>query len=160
MIIKRKLYSLAGTRFLAGFNKKVLRKAPMAAKRSAVKTQNKVIGATAKGLNKVEGAKTAITQAAANPGGAVSKLTEETLRHPITASTNVIGKATMVVDPTGIGLVPLGTIGTAGETVLRKYSPRYARVTDRLANGFKNSRGSQYIEGGVNGIVNGLRTMY
>ena len=34
MIIKRKLYSLTGTRVLAGFNKKVLRKTPMAAKRS------------------------------------------------------------------------------------------------------------------------------
>ena len=55
MIIKRKLYSLAGTRILAGFNKKVLRKAPMAAKRSAIKTQNKVLSGVARGLNKVEG---------------------------------------------------------------------------------------------------------
>ena len=51
MIIKRKLYSLAGTRILAGFNKKVLRKAPMAAKRSAIKTQNKVLSGVARGLN-------------------------------------------------------------------------------------------------------------
>lgn len=159
MIIKRKLYSLAGTRMLAGFNKKILRKPSMAAKRSAVKTQNKVIGAASKGLNKIEGAKTAINQAAINPGGAVSKGVEFAAANPISAVTGVAGKVTMVTNPTGLGLVPIGNIGLAGEVALKKASPKYSRLTKRIAQGYRNSAAPKYVEGGTNGIINSLKSV-
>lgn len=163
IILRQKDYSLKGTRLLAGFNKKVLRKAPMKAKRDAIKTQDKSLMIVAKGANKIDQGKRILNEAALNPGQAVSRVTEETLRHPITMGTNIVGKTTMVTDPTGLGLVPLGTIGTAGEVALRKYSPRYAKLTDKAAKKYHGSRVSRGTEKVVNAatgaILNAARVM-
>lgn len=58
----------------------------MAAKRSAIKTQNKVLEATARGLNKIEGVKMAANQAAINPGRVVNtKVIQPSIEAPITS---------------------------------------------------------------------------
>ena len=140
---KQKEYSTKLGRTLVGINKKVLRKSDMAAKRAAVATEGK--------LNNT---KKLIQEAAINPGSVVNKGVEETVRHPISATSQIAGKATMVVDPTGVGLAPIGAIGTAGEVALRKYSPKYARTTNKLADKYHNSKLSKHVEGAVNGIIN------
>ena len=48
IILRQKNYSNRYTRALAGINKNVLRKSPMQAKRSAIKTQNKALETKAK----------------------------------------------------------------------------------------------------------------
>ena len=159
MLLKRKNYSLKGTRLVAGINQKVLRKSPMAAKRSAIKTQNKALMTVAKGMNKVESSKRAINMAALNPGQAVNKATEATLSHPITVASNVVGKAQMVTAPTTWGLVPTGTIGTAAEAGLRKWSPKYARITDKMAQKYRGSRVSEVVGNGTNAMVSYLKTL-
>ena len=150
IILRQKEYSLQGTRFLAGVNKTVLRKSPMKAKRAAIKTQDKVLGVAAKGLNNIENSKRVLNEISLNPGQVTNKITESTLRHPISVGSNVVGKVTIVTNPTTLGLIPIGTIGTAGEIALRKYSPRYVRATDNLARRYQGSRLSKGVETGVN----------
>lgn len=150
IILRQKNYSLRGTRMLAGFNNKILRKSPMISKRNAIKTQDKALTVVANGINKLEKGKNLLNEVALNPGSITNKAVEETFRHPIIMGTNIAGKATMITDPTGIGLIPLGTIGTAGEAALRKYSPRYVKVTDKLANKYHGSKLSRGVEKGIN----------
>lgn len=152
IILRQSNYSLRGTRILAGINKNVLRKSPMQAKRSAIKTQNKALGAAAKTLNTLE-------TAAVNPGLVVNQATEATLRHPITVGSNVVGKVTMVTNPTTLGLIPMGTIGTAAEAGLRKWSPRYARTTNKLANKYHGSKLSKGVEDITNAAYKVLPAM-
>ena len=159
MIIKRKLYSLAGTRFLAGFNKKVLRKSPMAAKRSAVKTQNKVLTGIAKGLNKAGNIKTAINQAALNPGAAVNRGIETTLRNPIATSGQVASIALPAVNP-ALAAVPIGTPSIATEAFLKKKVPAYSKFTNKLANRYnKSEKTKKIIETGTNELINTFKSI-
>ena len=160
MIIRRKQkeYSLRMTRGLVGINR-VLGKSPMQANRAAIRQQDKILTPVAKGAAKVQKVNNAIKSAAMNPGGAVSRGTEELLRHPISVTSQVAGKATMAVDPTGIGLVPIGAIGTGGEMALRKYVPKYARATDNLGNKYHNSRAPRIIESGTNAVIGSLKNM-
>lgn len=148
---------MAGSRLLAGLQKGLGRNG-MKAKRAAIKVQNKTLPVVAKTVNKLEGTKRGLEMAALNPGAATSKAIGETIRHPVTMASQVAGKATMVIDPTGTGLVPLGAIGTAAEVGLRKAVPRYARATDRLAGKYEKSKASQIITGIGNGVVNSLRS--
>ena len=160
MIIKRKLYSLAMTRGLARVNR-VLGKSPMQAKRAAIRQQDKILTPVAKAAGGIKKTKAAMNSIALNPGAATNQGIEAMARHPISVGTQIAGKATMVVDPTGMGLIPLGAIGTGGEVALRKYAPRYARVTDRLGDKFHNStKTRRAIEGGVNTIVGTARNMF
>lgn len=103
-------------------------------------------------MNKIEKGKKALNEAALNPGGSFNKFTEEAIRHPITVGTNVVGKVTMVTDPTGTGLIPLGSIGTAAEGALRKYSLKYSKATDKMANKYRRSGLSRKVEKGVNAL--------
>lgn len=159
MIIKRKLYSLTGTRVLAGFNKKVLRKTPMAAKRSAIKTQNKVLEATARGLNKIEGVKMAANQAAINPGAAVNRGVETLARNPIATTGQAASVVLPVVNPT-LAVVPVGTPSIAAEAFMKKKVPAYSKVTNRLADKYKGANKVRgVVETGTNGIINTLKSM-
>lgn len=159
MIIKRKLYSLAGTRLLAGFNKKVLRKSPMAAKRSAVKTQNKVLTGISKGLNKVENVKTAVNQAALNPGAAVNRGIETTLRNPIATSGQVASIALPAVNP-ALAAVPVGTPSIATEAFLKKKVPAYSKFTNRLADRYnKSDKFKRVVETGTNELISTLKSI-
>ena len=142
IILRQKNYSNRYTRALAGINKNVLRKSPMQAKRSAIKTQNKALETKAKLIQTTE-------TAAMNPGLLANQAVEATLRHPITVGSNVVGKVTMVTNPTTLGLIPMGTIGTA-EAGLRKWSPRYARVTDKLADKYRGSKLSKGVSNFTN----------
>ena len=162
MIIIRKdikHFSTALARGIAGFNKTILRKSPIKAKRLAIDKENKILTPIAKGLNKINRIKTGLKETALNPGKAVNRGIETTLEHPISATSQIAGKATMVIDPTGVGLVPLGAVGTAGEIALRKYSPKYSKITTNLSNKYRSGRGSKYVENGVNTIVNSLKYM-
>lgn len=149
MIIKRKLYSLAGTRFLAGFNKKVLRKSPMAAKRSAVKTQNKVLTGVARGLNKVENVKTAVNQAAINPGRVVNtKVIQPSIEAPLTS---VAMKAVPI--PGSSALV--GVIGKPEKAMWKKLG--VGEKMSRASNRYVNSKGGLAVENTINSTVNSLK---
>ena len=149
MIIKRKLYSLTGTRFLAGFNKKVLRKSPMAAKRSAVKTQNKVLTGVARGLNKVENVKTAVNQAAINPGRVVNtKVIQPSIEAPLTS---VAMKAVPI--PGSSALV--GVIGKPEKAMWKKLG--VGEKMSRASNRYVNSKGGLAVENTINGAVNSLK---
>lgn len=159
MIIKRKLFSLSGTRFLAGFNKKVLRKSPMAAKRSAVNTQNRVLTGIARGMNKIEGAKTAVNQAAINPGAAVNRGVETLARNPIATTGQAASVVLPVVNPT-LAVVPVGTPSIAAEAFMKKKVPAYSKVTNRLADKYKRANKVRgVVETGTNGIINILKSM-
>lgn len=146
MIIKRKLYSLTGTRVLAGFNKKVLRKTPMAAKRSAIKTQNKVLEATARGLNKIEGVKMAANQAAINPGRVINtKVIQPSIEAPITSvamkTVPIPGTSTLV-----------SVIGKPEKTMWKKIG-----VGDKMskaASKYVDSKGGRVVEDIVNSSTN------
>lgn len=159
IILRRKEFSTALSRGLAKFNKTILRKTPMEAKRSAIKGERKILTPIARGMNKIQHLNNSLQSTALNPGAAINRGVEITLRHPISTTTQIVGKATMAVDPTGIGLVPIGAVGTAGEVALRKYSPKYARITDRLGNKYRNSKNTKYIEGGINGVVNSIKSV-
>lgn len=152
IILRQKNYSNRYTRALAGINKNVLRKSPMQAKRSAVKTQNKALETKAKLIQTAE-------TAAMNPGLLANQAVEATLRHPITVGSNVVGKVTMVTNPTTLGLIPMGTIGTAAEAGLRKWSPRYARVTDKLANKYHGSALSRGVSNFTNAAKVSLQAL-
>ena len=94
---------------------------------------------------------------ALNPGQAISKGVEETIKNPITASTNIAGKITMVTDPLGTGAIPIGLIGTSSEIALKKKFPKYAKITKNLGDKYHKSKGSKYVEGISNGIINGIK---
>lgn len=145
MIIKRKLYSLTGTRVLAGFNKKVLRKTPMAAKRSAIKTQNKVLEATARGLNKIEGVKMAANQAAINPGRVVNtKVIQPSIEAPITS----VAMKTVPIPGTSALVSVVGKpektmwkkigVGDKMSKAASKYVDRGGRVVEDIVNSSTN----------------------
>ena len=160
MIIRRKQkeYSLAMTRGLERINR-VLGKSPMQSKRAAIKQQDKILIPVAKGLGKIKSTKAGLESAALNPGGAINRGTESLLRHPITVTSQVAGKVTMVTNPTSIGLIPIGAIGTGGEMALRKYVPRYAKATDKLGNAYHGSKLSKNVETGSNAIIGSLKNM-
>lgn len=155
---RQKQFSLPMTRGLVRVNR-MLGKSPMQSKRAAIKQQNKIITPVAKGLGKIKSTKAGLESAAINPGGAINRGTESLLRHPITVTSQVAGKVTMVTNPTSIGLIPIGAIGTGGEMALRKYVPRYARATDKLGNAYHGSRLSKNVEAGSNAIIGSLKNM-
>lgn len=136
------------TRGLARVNR-VLGKSPMKAKRAAIKQQDKVLGEAAKVMTGIEKTKKGLDSFALNPGLSVNQGIETAAKYPISVTSNIVGKATMVTNPTGIGLIPLGTIGTAGEIALRKHSPKYARITDRLAGKYHNAKKVKKVVGGA-----------
>lgn len=130
MIIKRnKEFSLKGTRMLAGFNKKILRKAPYQAKRSAIKTQNKVIGGVAK-------IKTSLEEAAMNPGGATRKITKTVIEKPLTT-------ATVMAPVPGTTLAAPAVSKLEGRTT-GKFTKKVAREID--------NRLGPTLENGVNSL--------
>lgn len=151
MIIKRKLYSLAGTRILAGFNKKVLRKAPMAAKRSAIKTQNKVLSGVARGLNKIEGVKMATNQAAINPGRVVNtKVIQPSIEAPITS----VAMKTVPIPGTS---ALVSVVGKPEKTMWKKIG-----VGDKMskaASKYVDSKGGRVVEDVVNSSTNYLKNL-
>ena len=158
-VLRQKLYSLPMTRDLYRINR-ILGKSPIKAKRAAINQQNKVIGTIAVGANKAKKVKEGLNAAALNPGGAVNKGTEALLRYPISTTSQITGNITMVTNPTGIGLIPIGTIGTGGEMALRKYVPRYARATNRIGDAYAKSGLSRGVESGVNVVTEGLKNMF
>lgn len=139
---------------------RILGKSPIEAKRTAINQQNKVIGTIAVGANKAKKVKEGLNAAALNPGGSVNKGTEALLRHPISTTSQIAGKITMATNPTGIGLIPIGAIGTGGEMALRKYVPRYARTTNRIGDAYAKSGLSRGVESGVNIVTEGLKNMF
>lgn len=148
------------TRGFVGMNK-VFGKSPMQAKRAAIKQQDKILTPVARAAGGIKKTKAALNSIALNPGAATNQGIEAMARHPISVGTQIAGKATMIVDPTGTGLIPLGAIGTGGEVALRKYAPRYARATDRLGDKFHNAtKARRIIEGGVNTVVGTARNMF
>lgn len=158
IILRQAEYSLSMTRKLVGVNR-ILGKSPMKAKRKALKQEKKILGGAAKVVNKVQKTKQGLEEIALNPGKAVARGTEAIIRHPISATSQVAGKATMVIDPTGIGLAPIGAVGTGGELALRKYVPKYAKATDKLGDKFVKSKAPKYIEEGSNAILRTIRSV-
>lgn len=96
-------------------------------------------------------AKEALTRVAANPGAAVDKGVEMSLRNPVAVSGNVGGKVLMVTNP-GTATIPFGPISIGAETALKKNVPQYAKITERAATGYKRSRLSDLVRGGTNAI--------
>lgn len=154
---KQKEYSTALARGLARFNKNILRKSPMQAKRDAIIREKKILTPLAKPALKLNKAIEQSKYIALNPGQAISKGIEETIKNPITASTNIAGKITMVTDPLGTGAIPMGLIGTSSEIVLKKKFPKYAKITKNLGDKYHKSKGSKYVEEISNGIINSIK---
>lgn len=115
IILRQKNYSLPLTRGIAGFNRAVLRKSPMQAKRAAIKTQDKVLGAVASGLNEVN-------KAAMNPGQAARRVGQFVAEKPIAAAGVTAGYT--------VAPIPGTTAASVGlDSVARKYIPAYGKVT-------------------------------
>lgn len=122
IILRQKNYSLPLTRRLAGFNRAVLRKSPMQAKRSAIKTQNKVLGAVANGLNEAN-------KAAINPGQAARRVGQFVAEKPIAAAGVTAGYT--------VAPIPGTTAASVGlDTAARKYVPAYGKITKRAGEAY------------------------
>lgn len=154
---KQKEYSTVLAKGLAGFYKNILRKSPMQAKRAAITEEKKILTPLAKPALRLNKAVEQSKYLALNPGQAISKGVEETIKNPITASTNIAGKITMVTDPLGTGAIPIGLIGTSSEIALKKKFPKYAKITKNLGDKYHKSKGSKYVEGISNEIINGIK---
>lgn len=145
IILRRKTYSLGATRFVAGLRKPFM--PSMKAKRGAIELQNKALG-------KMAQTKTALENAALNPGGMVDNFVEAGIKNPIATGSQVAGKALMVAPvPTVLKAAPIGAGGTAAEVALKKWSPSYKNITEKLANKY---HGQTKFRNGIQKAVNGV----
>lgn len=124
------------------------------AARRAITTENKILSGVAQ-------AKSGVEKAMLQPGNAINAGVETVARNPVTTVTGVAGKVTMVTDPMGAGLIPLGNIGLAAEQVAKRKLPVYARVTEKLGNSYHNSAVAKKISGmpSVPRMIQGARTV-
>lgn len=129
IILRHKEFSLAATRHLAGILKRVPGKTSYQAKRAAIKTQNKVIGKTAKVVTKLE-------EAALNPGGATRKITKTVVENPLTTATIA---------------APLPGTSLAAPAVNKLERKTTGKVTKKIAKVVDDKLGS-VIENGVNSL--------
>lgn len=159
IILRQKNYSSGAARALAKLGK-LTGKSSIKSKRDAIKLTN-ITGKDiiSGGLNKLEKGRNTLENIAYNPGRAANRVIEESARRPVLVASNAVGKATMITNPTGVGLLPIGTVGTAAEVGLRKKFPKYVKFTDKLANSYKNSKASNTVENGVNAMVNYFKYM-
>lgn len=160
MIIYRQQrdFSIPATRAIAGVKRAIGGKSKVRAAREAINVQNKALPVVAKLTGKIKSGKSIANLAATNPGQAVSMGTGKLIQNPVAVTSNIAGNTATVLDPLGVGLIPIGAIGTAGEVALKKKLPRYAKVTDRLAGKYNKSKFSKLVEGGVNGMVTSLKS--
>lgn len=124
------------------------------AARRAIESEQSIMSNLAK-------AKTGVEKAILQPGQAINKGIEATVRNPVTAVTGVAGKVVMVTDPMGAGLVPIGNIGLAAEQGAKKFIPSYAKVTEKLGNAYHKSKGAKMIDKipSVPRMVQGAKTI-
>lgn len=113
IILRQKEYSLPIGRFLAGFNRKVLRMPKIKSYRTAIKSQDKVLGAGAKALNMAK-------KSYYTPGSVLNKGISKSIENPVTSIGTIVGKATDFTHP-ATAVIPKATIAAAiGNKVLPK----------------------------------------
>lgn len=106
---------------------------PRSAARRAVASEHNILSGIAQ-------AKTGVENAMLQPGQAINAGVEATIRNPVTVTTGVAGKVTMLTDPLGAGKWPIGGAGLVAEQGMKKAIPAYARVTEKLGNAYHNSK--------------------
>ena len=152
---KQKEYSTALARGLAGFNRKVLRKTPMQAKRAAIRGEKKILTPIAKPVLKaskaIEKGNVAINQAITNPGKVVNtKVIQPSIEAPITS---VAMKAVPVPGTSAL----VSVVGKPEKAMWKKVG-----IGDRMskaAEKYAESKGGKYVEGAINGVVRSGRIM-
>lgn len=152
---KQKEYSTALARGLAGFNKNILRKSPMQAKRAAIIEERKILTPIAKPLVKVskaiEKGSDAANQVIMNPGRAFNnKIVQPSIEAPLTS---VAMKA-----------VPIPGSSALVSYVSKPEKAMWKKVgigdkMSRAANKYGNSKGSKYVEEGINKLASSGRIM-
>lgn len=108
------------------------------AARRAIESEKSIMSNLAK-------AKTGVEKAILQPGQAINSGIEATIRNPVTVTTGVAGKVTMLTDPLGAGKWPIGGAGLVVEQGMKKAIPSYARVTEKLGNAYSKSKSAKVI---------------
>ena len=90
-----------------------------------------------------------------NPGAAVDKGVEASLRNPIAVGGNVGSKVLMVTNPE-TAAVPIGAMAIGAEQAAKKAIPAYAKATEKAATGYRRSRLSGLVRSGTNAIYTQL----
>lgn len=147
---KQKEYSTHLEKGLAGFNKTILRKSPMQAKRAAIIEERKILTPFAKPALKVskaiENGNLALNQLATNPGEVINKkVIQPSIEAPITS---LAMKAVPVPGSSAL----IGIVGKPEKTMWKRLG-----VGDKMskaANKYTTSKGGKYVEGAINGVVN------
>ena len=106
---------------------------PRSSARRAVASEHNILSGIAQ-------AKSGVENAMLQPGQAINAGVEATIRNPVTVTTGVAGKVTMLTDPLGAGKWPIGGAGLVAEQGMKKAIPAYARVTEKLGNAYHNSK--------------------
>lgn len=119
-------------------NKKYSKKAlDLKAKRSAIDLQRKV-----------KDVKDTAEIAAINPGVVANKAVETTVRNPIMVTGYATSGTLMATNPMFAG-APIGSTATAAEVALKASSPKYAKLTKKLADKYRDGKLSKAVEAGI-----------
>lgn len=87
----------------------------------------------------------AVNQAALDPGYVVNQGVELAVRNPISTTTGVAGKVVMFAPgvPNILRVAPIGNAGLVAEQGLKRVSPGYKKVTENLANYYRDNIGNR-----------------
>lgn len=106
--------------------------------KNSINSKNNIKRNIGNTLNKAE-------KAYLTPGEVINSGVEVFVKNPVSVASQAAGKITMVTDPTGLGVVPIGAGGTALEQVIKKSVPKYRKLTEKAGEKYKNSKLSRNI---------------